>query len=91
MPRPSDRNLVRLAKTGLLTAAMIAALGLAACGRKGPLEPPPAALAGPPVAAAEGPGLPTAVEIAPTSGGVQAPVTGNRPSQRSFILDPLLY
>ncbi len=33
----SDRTLFRLA----LTAALAASLGLAACGRKGPLDPPP--------------------------------------------------
>lgn len=36
-----DRPLVRFA----LLAALAAALGLTACGRKGPLDPPPAASA----------------------------------------------
>jgi predicted small lipoprotein YifL len=87
--RPSDRNLVRLATIGVL----IAALGLAACGRKGPLEPPPAALVPPsgPAVADQGPGQPTAVEAAPTSGGPQAPITGHRPKYSSFFLDWLLY
>ena len=84
--RPFDRHFVRLATIG----ALIAALGLAGCGRKGPLEPPPAALA-PGPAVAEGPGTPTAVETSPTSGGAQAPITGHRPKYQSFILDPLLY
>jgi len=83
--RPSDRNLVRLATIGALAAA----LGLAGCGRKGPLDAPPAALA-PGPAVADGPGPPTAVEAAPTSGGPQAPITGHRPKYQSFILDPLL-
>ena len=87
MPLPSNRNLVRLATA----AALIAALGLAGCGRRGPLEPPPSALAGQPVPGAEGPGQPTSVEVGPSGGGAQAPITGNRPSQRTFILDPLLY
>ena len=88
MLRPSAQTAVRLATI----AALIAALGLAACGRKGPLDPPPAALAGPPPGvSSQGPGQPTAVEAAPTSGGAQAPITGNTPSHRSFILDPLLY
>ena len=34
-----DRPLLRVALTGVF----IASLGLAACGRKGPLDPPPAA------------------------------------------------
>jgi len=38
VPRPA-RALTRLAMIG----ALVAALGLAGCGRKGPLEPPPAA------------------------------------------------
>ena len=37
----NDRTFLRLA----LTAALIASLGLAACGRKGPLDPPPGASA----------------------------------------------
>jgi predicted small lipoprotein YifL len=91
VPRPSDRSLVRLAKTGMLLAALIGALGLAGCGRKGPLEPPPAALAPGPVVVDEGAG-PTAVQVAPSAGGPQAPlVNGYRPSHKSFILDPLLY
>jgi predicted small lipoprotein YifL len=92
VPRPSDRSLVRLAKTSMVIAALIAALGLAGCGRKGPLEAPPSALVpGPAVAAEEGAG-PTAVQVAPAGGGAQAPlVNGYRPSRRSFILDPLLY
>jgi len=44
-----DRAFMRLT----LIAALAAALGLAACGRKGPLEPPPsAAIAAPPAGAA---------------------------------------
>jgi predicted small lipoprotein YifL len=37
--RHSDRPFLRLALIGALAAS----LGLAACGRKGPLDPPPAA------------------------------------------------
>ena len=84
--RPFDRNFVRLATIG----ALIAALGLAGCGRKGPLEPPPAALAPGPAVADGPPSAPTAVEASPTSGGAQAPVMGHRPKYQSFILDPLL-
>lgn len=39
MSRPSARPLFRLALIGVLAAS----LGLAACGRKGPLDPPPGA------------------------------------------------
>jgi len=38
LSRLHDRPLLRLAVTGALVA-----LGLAACGRKGPLDPPPSA------------------------------------------------
>ena len=41
--RPSDRPLVRLALIAALIAALAASLALTACGRKGPLDPPPAA------------------------------------------------
>ena len=41
MSRFHDRRYLRLA----LFAALAAALGLAACGRKGPLDPPPSASA----------------------------------------------
>jgi predicted small lipoprotein YifL len=37
--RLSDRGFLRLALVG----ALVASLALAACGRKGPLDPPPAA------------------------------------------------
>lgn len=40
MSRISDRPLLRLALIG----AFVASMGLAACGRKGPLDPPPATL-----------------------------------------------
>lgn len=47
MPRICDRSLLRLA----LITALAASLGLAACGRKGPLDAPPgASLAGEPQA-----------------------------------------
>jgi predicted small lipoprotein YifL len=52
--RHSDRPFLRLA----LISALAASLGLTACGRKGPLDPPPAAsLAGEqPVTTGEAPG-----------------------------------
>ena len=39
----TERAFLRLALTG----ALVASLGLAACGRKGPLDPPPSASAAP--------------------------------------------
>jgi len=54
-----DRPIVRLA----VLAALAAALGLAGCGRKGPLDPPPAAsLAGDHAAQAKKAGTPPAMD-----------------------------
>ncbi len=43
-------------RQGLVLGAMVVALGLAGCGRKGPLEPPPSAAAGAPSQQAAQPG-----------------------------------
>ena len=80
-----------------LVAAMTATLGLAACGRKGPLDPPPSAGIPPPPAYAPGPSLgeenygplppgerPQAAAVAPT----QPPPT--KPPPKTFPLDFLL-
>lgn len=59
----SNRRLLRLALIGALAAS----LGLAACGRKGPLDPPPgASLAGQPQA--NMPGLMSTNPSAPIAG-----------------------
>ena len=79
----SDQRWVRIAAVG----ALVAALGLSACGRKGPLDPPPAAavpvqqqpLPGQPVDALGPDGRPAAVAAPP-------PSSTNRP----FILDWLI-
>ncbi|HEY7998662.1 MAG TPA: lipoprotein [Pseudolabrys sp.] len=60
-----DRLFLRLA----LTAALAASLGLAACGRKGPLDPPPgSSLAGEPQ-----PSMPSLIATPATPIGGQAP------------------
>jgi predicted small lipoprotein YifL len=82
-----DRLPARLA----LAAALSAALGLAACGRKGPLDLPPEAALGqqtpaPPVVPPPGTAPPVA------QGGFDAqgnPIAPPGP-RRGFILDPLL-
>jgi len=67
----SDPRLVRIAVIG----ALVAALGLAGCGRKAGLDPPPAAsVAGDPSAAAEPPPGPA---IGP-DGKALAPAQGPR-------------
>jgi predicted small lipoprotein YifL len=71
--------LARLAVVGALAAA----LGLAACGRKGPLDPPPLA-AGEPAPAAQPPRAGGA-----TIGPDGQPIAARGP-QRRIILDALL-
>jgi predicted small lipoprotein YifL len=78
--RKSERALVRFAVAG----ALVAALGLTACGRKAGLDPPPAAAA-----------VPTAEGVAPapdmlgadSEGRPVAPATSQR---KHFFLDWLL-
>lgn len=81
-----DRLPARLA----LAAVLIAALGLAACGRKGPLDLPPEASLGqqspaPPVVPP--PGSTPAAEAGFDAQGNPIAPPGQR---RGFILDPLL-
>jgi len=75
--------MTRLAFIGLLAAA----LGLAACGRKGPLDPPPSAQAPAPA------GSPAAGQAAqsndPSFDAAGNPVAG-RADRKNFPLDGLL-
>jgi predicted small lipoprotein YifL len=75
----SDRRFARLAAIGALAAA----LGLAACGRKGPLDPPPSAIAPQLTGGQAAPVQPPAFDA---SGKPIAP-PGER---KAFILDGLL-
>jgi predicted small lipoprotein YifL len=74
-----------------LLAAAAVALALAGCGRKGPLDPPPNALA--PVAEQGDTGEEHAVAkgtvFDPTYGANALPATP-KGGKRSFVLDPLL-
>jgi predicted small lipoprotein YifL len=70
----ADLRLARIATIG----ALVAALGLAGCGRKGGLDPPPGAAAIDQTAAAE-PGVPP--ELGPDGQPVPAPP----PRRRTFI------
>jgi predicted small lipoprotein YifL len=97
--RPVGRH--RLRASFALAAAVVTALGLAACGRKGELELPPGPATQPPVAAA-----PMAPSFLPPTAGARQqqddvttakngfdshgnPVAG--PGQkRTFFLDPIL-
>ena len=90
MIRFSNRSALRLA--GLV--ALAAALALGGCGRKGPLDPPPAAAIAP---APEGPSLGdnpdpnmTGFRRAPSSTVTAQPTGPLPPDKRTFILDPLI-
>jgi len=76
-----DRLFFRLALIGALAAS----LGLAACGRKGPLDPPPSAVS------ATGKQEPANTNL--ISSPFEKPASkeqGDRVPNRSFVLDPLL-
>ncbi len=83
MHRFRDRPLFRLALIG----GFVAALALAGCGRKGPLDPPPGA------ASATGTQQATNTDLIRSpigdSGKKSAPPEPKAPN-KSFILDPLL-
>jgi predicted small lipoprotein YifL len=69
-----------------LTLMSALAAGLAACGRKGPLDLPPTAAAAPAEQTTASPLVPP-IGTAPTAKPAQASPT---PPNRSFVLDPLL-
>jgi predicted small lipoprotein YifL len=81
-----------------LVAAMAAALGLAACGRKGPLDPPPSAGLAPPPAYAPRPSLgeenygpvPPPVGERPRTAVAAPPPATAPPPPKAFFLDFLL-
>ena len=81
----SDRNFARIAVIG----ALVAALGLAGCGRKGGLDPPPdASIPEPSAGAQPGPGPgPVAGPAVGPDGKALAPAQGPR---RSTPIDWLL-
>jgi predicted small lipoprotein YifL len=87
--RSSDRLPIRLAAVAML----IAAFGLAACGRKGALEPPPSAqLAEPQPAASEARRSPADVLVG-TPGAREAPQQTTQQAsapKKHFFLDWLL-
>jgi predicted small lipoprotein YifL len=79
---------LRRASTVLFRLTLVGALaaGLAACGRKGPLDLPPTAAAAPAQQTTTSPLVPP-IGSAPTTQPTQANPT---PPNRSFVLDPLL-
>ena len=87
----------RLRVAGALAIAVAAALSLAACGRKGPLDPPPSAAI--PSTPAATPAAAPAQFIDPMTPAGSAPPTraqttqaapASQPPLKTFILDPLI-
>ena len=64
----------RLISRAVIAGVLLAALGLTACGRRGPLEMPPSA----------------AAKLPPTADGKPPPDPGITKPDRPFVLDPLL-
>ena len=79
MSRPSTRALLQIAAVG----AMVAALGLAGCGRKGGLDPPPGGTALSPAPVAEAPPGPAVMP----DGKPLAPQAPRRSTIIDFLID----
>jgi predicted small lipoprotein YifL len=87
----------RLRVACALAVAFAAALSLAACGRKGPLDPPPSAAlpSAPPATPAAGPAqfvdpmTPTGSAPPARAQAAQA-APASQPPLKNFILDPLI-
>jgi predicted small lipoprotein YifL len=80
----SNQRWIRLAAVG----ALVAALGLSACGRKGPLDPPPAAAVPPPMPVVSA--VPDGPIDALGPDGRPMPLVVAPPERKSFILDWLI-
>ena len=89
----------RLGFASALVVALVLPLALTACGRKGPLDPPPSAELPPAPASSLAPGQRTYVDPLTPIGTAQqqAPVVATQalpaptqPANKTFILDPLI-
>jgi predicted small lipoprotein YifL len=90
----------RISLARALVAALLVPLALGACGRRGPLDPPPsAATPAPPATPGSGPTSfldPTTPFGGPQQAAVQTPPASppppqaSQPMSKTFILDPLL-
>jgi predicted small lipoprotein YifL len=96
-PGDEERGLTRnlLSVSRALAIALVLPLALAACGRKGPLDPPPSAEL--PPAPPPGPASSNFIDpTTPTGGAQQAPVQTTQaapvaqPPKKTFLLDPLI-
>ena len=86
MPRPLTSPYVRCALVG----AVVLALGLSACGRKGSLDPPPGGLAEPTVIGAQPAPPPGPDGTVATATGPNAPPGSPTPAKKHTPLDWLL-
>ncbi len=82
--------MVRLPRPLLVCGAVALALSLGACGRRGPLEPPPGSLEAQQEAAEERGETLSDVTIQPIGKGGSRKTPPIRAPKEPFILDPLL-
>ncbi|MBS7805130.1 lipoprotein [Rhizobiales bacterium TNE-4] len=74
----------------LIGSALVLALALGGCGRRGPLEPPPGSLEAQQAAAEEKGETLSNVTIPPVGKGASRKTPPIRAPKEPFILDPLL-
>ena len=86
MPRP----LVSLCTRSALAVALALALGLAGCGRKGALDPPPGGLAEPSVIGAQPTPAPGPDGKVAAASDPNAPPAPQPPAKKTFLLDWLI-
>lgn len=95
-----DLACYRLGFASALALALVLPLALTACGRKGPLDPPPSAALPPAPASNVAPApqtyvdpltpIGTAQQAAPPVVATQALPAPTQPEAKTFILDPLI-
>jgi predicted small lipoprotein YifL len=88
--RVSERSMLSRLPAARLALAGIVVLSLAACGRRGALEPPPDPSAQKKEEAAEQPAEPTVPSVIGTPSRSANPRTPYEKPKRPFILDPIL-
>ena len=82
--------MVRSTAPLLIGCALVLALALGGCGRRGPLEPPPGSLEAQQAAAEEKGETLSNVTIPPVGKGASRKTPPIRAPKEPFILDPLL-
>ena len=95
-----SKHSLALTRAVAVAVALVVPLTLAACGRKGPLDPPPSSQLPPPPAASPAPAqqgfldpltpIGTAQQAQPVVAAQALPVP-SQPASKTFILDPLIH